>query len=197
MDDSQYGREAPRGHWAPAKPVSYGPAMAWPPQPRAFVKWLFGFPGYFLPWNLFYALSALAIWAWLTPSLDKFESFSLYWAGVILLRNLGLAVLVYGAWHLWLYVWRKQGTAFKYNRSGRRRSSRASCSTTKPMTTCSTRWRDGRRSRSSASSHWHRRRAAAPHRQSRSARRYAACGRTHRAPAHAAAGGRNRSPPRG
>ena len=36
--------------------------------------------------------------------------------GLILLRNVVLAILVYGAWHLWLYVWRKQGTTFKYNR---------------------------------------------------------------------------------
>lgn len=115
MNDTGFGTEA-RGHWAPAKPISYGPAFAWPPQPKALLKWLFGFPGYFLPWNLFYALAALAIWTWLTPSLDNFKTFSLYWPAVILLRNLGLAVVVYGAWHLWLYVWRRQGTAFKYNR---------------------------------------------------------------------------------
>lgn len=41
---------------------------------------------------------------------------SLTWFAVILARNLMPAVLVYGAWHLWLYVWRKQGTSFKYNR---------------------------------------------------------------------------------
>ena len=116
MDDLRYGTEASRGHWAPAKPVSYGPVFAWPPQPKALLKWLFGFPGYFLPWNLLYAIAALAIWTWLTPSLDNFKTFSLYWSAVILLRNLGLAVAVYGAWHLWLYVWRRQGTAFKYNR---------------------------------------------------------------------------------
>ena len=33
-----------------------------------------------------------------------------------LVRNLVLAIIVYGAWHLWLYVFRKQGTDFKYNR---------------------------------------------------------------------------------
>jgi sterol desaturase/sphingolipid hydroxylase (fatty acid hydroxylase superfamily) len=116
MDDTGFGSEATRGHWAPEKPISYGPAFAWPPQPKALLKWIFGFPGYFLPWNLFYALAALAIWTWLTPPLDHFKTLSFYWSAVILLRNLGLAVLVYGAWHVWLYVWRKQGTTFKYNR---------------------------------------------------------------------------------
>jgi sterol desaturase/sphingolipid hydroxylase (fatty acid hydroxylase superfamily) len=70
----------------------------------------------FPPWNLLYAGLALLIWQFLTPALAEFQQFSLYWAGVILARNLVLALLVYGGWHLWLYVWRKQGTAFKYNR---------------------------------------------------------------------------------
>ncbi len=116
MDDNRFGTEDRRGGWAPRNPVSYGPAFAWPPQPRALVKWFFGFPGYLLPWNVLYAVAAVLIWAWLTPPLEKFQSLQLFWVGVILLRNLALALAVYGAWHLWLYVWRKQGTAFKYNR---------------------------------------------------------------------------------
>ena len=35
---------------------------------------------------------------------------------MILARNIVLAILVYGAWHMWLYVWRKQDTEYKYNR---------------------------------------------------------------------------------
>ena len=116
MDDSKYGREDARGFWTPNKPVSYGPAFAWPPQPKALLKWFFGFPGYILPWNLVYALAAIFIWEFLTPAFDTLKEFSLQWAGLILLRNIVLAILVYGAWHLWLYVWRRQGTAFKYNR---------------------------------------------------------------------------------
>ena len=117
MDDKEFGAEDDRGYWAPKDRVSYGPAFSWPPQPKALVKWLFGFPGYFLPWNLLYALAAVAIWAFLTPPLEHFETLSLAWAGVILARNYALALAVYGAWHLWLYVWRKQDSAFKYNRN--------------------------------------------------------------------------------
>src|SRR5262245_27665066 len=116
MDDSILGTEDSRGNWAPKKPVSYGPAFDWPPHPQALLKWFFGFPGYFLPWNVLSAIAAILIWTFLTPSLETLKTFSVGWAGLILLRNLGLALLVYGAWHLWLYVWRKQGTAFKYNR---------------------------------------------------------------------------------
>ena len=122
MDDSRFGKEDSRGFWTPKEPVSYGPAFDWPPRPRALLKWFFGFPGYLLPWNVLYAVAAILIWMFLTPSLETLKTFSFSWAGLILLRNIGLAILVYGAWHLWLYVWRKQGTAFKYNRQWPKKS---------------------------------------------------------------------------
>ena len=117
MDDKDFGTEDARGYWTPFKRISYGPAFAWPPQPRAFVTWLFSFPGYFLPWNVLYAVAAVGIWAYLTPPLETFQTLSAKWIALIALRNFVLAVLVYGAWHLWLYIWRKQNTAFKYNRN--------------------------------------------------------------------------------
>ena len=116
MDDKNYGTEDSRGYWKPNKPISYGPAFNWPPDPKALYKWFFGFPGYLLPWNVLYAIAALGIWAFLTPDLENFQTWSLKWSALILTRNLILAVLVYGAWHLWLYRWRKQDTNFKYNR---------------------------------------------------------------------------------
>ena len=116
MDDSKFGTEDNRGFWQPNKRISYGPAFAWPPQPQKLFKWFFGFPGYLFPWNVPYAIAAVLIWLYLTPSLTVMENFSFSWAGLILVRNIGLAIVVYGAWHLWLYVWRKQDTAFKYDR---------------------------------------------------------------------------------
>ena len=116
MDDSKYGTENARGYWSPSKPISYGPAFNWPPDPKALYKWFFGFPGYLLPWNVLYAIAAFGIWTFLTPNLANFETLSLKWSALILTRNFVLAVLVYGAWHLWLYRWRKQDTLFKYNR---------------------------------------------------------------------------------
>ena len=116
MSESQFGREDARGNWVPDRPISYGPAFAWPPQPKALVKWFFGFPGYLLPWNIPYALLAIFIWVYLTPPLEHFQTLSLSWFAVILVRNIVLAILVYGAWHMWLYVWRKQATEYKYNR---------------------------------------------------------------------------------
>ncbi len=123
MDDRQIGQEDSKGFWKPNKPIGYGPAFVWPPQPKAFFKWLFAFPGYFLPWNVFYAIFAILIWAYLTPSLETMKTFSASWVGFILIRNIALAIMVYGAWHLWFYVWSKQGTEFKYNRQWPRESS--------------------------------------------------------------------------
>ncbi len=58
-----------RGALGTCQPISYGPAFDWPPDPKRLVKWLFGFPGYFLPWNVFYAGVALVLWAWFSPGL--------------------------------------------------------------------------------------------------------------------------------
>jgi sterol desaturase/sphingolipid hydroxylase (fatty acid hydroxylase superfamily) len=115
MDESFYGKED-RGQWAPDKPISYGPAFSWPPQPLALFKWFFGFPGYLFPWTVPYALLAFVIWQWLTPSLETMKTLSWDWVLFVLARNLVMAVTVYGAWHLWLYRWKKQDTNFKYNK---------------------------------------------------------------------------------
>lgn len=117
MDEMNFGSRDARGNWSPKKPIDYGPAFAWPPKPGAVLKWFFAFPGYLLPWNLLYAIAAICIWYFLTPPLAHFQTFSLSWFSVILVRNIVLALLVYGSWHIWLYVWRKQGVSFKYNRN--------------------------------------------------------------------------------
>jgi len=125
MDDRRFGQEDSRGNWVPEKPISYGPFFEWPPNPRALLKFFFGFPGYFLPWNVLYAVAALLIWTYLTPPLETLATFSPIWAGMILGRNIVLALLVYGAWHIWLYVWRRQGTQFKYNKQWPKKESGA------------------------------------------------------------------------
>ena len=79
MDEKDFGQEDARGHWAPTKPIGYGPAFDWPPDPKRLVQWLFGFPGYFLPWNLFYAAMALVLWTWFSPSLDTTKELAPGW----------------------------------------------------------------------------------------------------------------------
>ncbi|MDJ0640682.1 MAG: sterol desaturase family protein [Paracoccaceae bacterium] len=117
MDDLEFGSEDKRGYWSPHRRISYGPAFAWPPQPARFVRWFFGFPGYLLPWNVLYAALAVLIWFYATPALESFAAPTLGLFGLMLVRNIVFAIVIYGAWHLWLYIWRRQNTAFKYNRT--------------------------------------------------------------------------------
>ena len=117
MDESQYGAEDSRGFWIPKKLISYGPVFTWPPDPKALFKFFFGYPGYFLPTNVLYALLAVLVWLFLTPSLEVMKTFSAGWVLAVLFRNLVLTTVFVSAWHIWLYTWKKQGNTFKYNRS--------------------------------------------------------------------------------
>lgn len=124
MDEKTFGTES-RGNWAPHKPITYGPLFAWPWNAKAVVKWLFGFPGFLFPWTVVYSALAIVVWLWLTPSLEIMKSLSPDWVLFILVRNLVLAFVVYGGWHLWLYSWKRQGTRFKYNKQFPREQSRS------------------------------------------------------------------------
>lgn len=117
VDETKYGKEDSRGYWIPKDLVSYGPVLAWPPEPpKAWFKFFFGNPGYFFPNNLVYALLAIVIWQFFTPSPDVMKTLSGGWILTVLLRNMIMAILFIGAWHVWLYVWKKQDVTFKYNR---------------------------------------------------------------------------------
>lgn len=115
MDDSAYGSRNRRGDFKPTEPLRYPPVFVWPPQPRKFLRWLFGFPGYIWPWNLLYAAIGLAIWLYATPSLETTRTFAWDWVAFVLVRNALLVFAYFGAFHLRLYMQRAQGMAFKYN----------------------------------------------------------------------------------
>ena len=115
MDDTAFGTRNKRGDWKPDRLIEYPPVLVWPPRPIGFVKWLIGYPGYILPWNLVYAILAVAIWRYATPSLETMRSFAPGWVAFLLLRNLVLILVFFGGMHLWLYTWKRQGTQFKYN----------------------------------------------------------------------------------
>lgn len=115
MDDAVYGSRNARGEWAPFRRIEYPKVFVWPARPRAFLRWLFGNPGYILPWNLLYALMAAVVWLYLTPSLETTRTFAPGWIALILVRNAALTAAFFGAWHLRLYVQRAQGRSFKFN----------------------------------------------------------------------------------
>lgn len=112
MDDTLYGKRDKAGHWRPFKSIEYPQVFVWPARPLAILKWI---PAYLFPWNAIYAAMALLIWIYATPALEIMTSFSWGWISFIFARNLALAVAVFGAYHLRLYIQKAQGSSFKFN----------------------------------------------------------------------------------
>ncbi|MEZ2132375.1 MULTISPECIES: sterol desaturase family protein [unclassified Sinorhizobium] len=115
MDDTLYGKRNKRGDWAPFKLLEYPPVFVWPLQPLRFLKWFFGYPGYLMPWNVFYAVIGTLLWLYATPSFETMKTFSIGWIAYLLARNAALVLAFFGMFHMRLYIQRKQGTSFKYN----------------------------------------------------------------------------------
>jgi sterol desaturase/sphingolipid hydroxylase (fatty acid hydroxylase superfamily) len=109
------GKRDKRGDWKPEKPIEYAPVLQWPVKPLAIFKWLFGYPGYFLPWNVVYFIFPIVTWMYLTPDMETMKTFAPGWIVYIFIRNLIMLLGVAGAWHLWLYVKQAQGTNWKYS----------------------------------------------------------------------------------
>jgi sterol desaturase/sphingolipid hydroxylase (fatty acid hydroxylase superfamily) len=107
------GRRDARGDWRPAAPIALPPTIAWPPRPLATLKWLFGFPGYLWPMNALWLAVSLVTWFFLTPSLDSMRTFEAWWIALLLARNLGLVLLLFGGLHLYFFMLKGQGDALK------------------------------------------------------------------------------------
>ena len=117
ISENTFGKRDRRGHWKPFKKLGYAPLFVRPLQPMKLLEWIFGYPGYILPWNLaFFAISVL-VWYLFTPPIETMKTFELNWMVAILLRNAGLMTLFYSVFHLHLYVKQGQGKEFKYNPS--------------------------------------------------------------------------------
>ena len=91
---------------------SIAPLFVLPPRPKAFLKWL---PHYFLPWNLLFALSAVAYWAWIIPPVETMRTLTWGWPLWLYAVNAVAVFLFYGAFELHLYVLKRQERRFKYN----------------------------------------------------------------------------------
>jgi sterol desaturase/sphingolipid hydroxylase (fatty acid hydroxylase superfamily) len=114
MDDALYGSRDKRGDWKPFKIIAYPPVFTWPVKPFKFARWLLGYPGFILPWNLLYAAVATGLW-FLLPSMETMRSLSIGWISYLLIQNFCIILVFFGAFHLRLYDRRSQGNSFKYN----------------------------------------------------------------------------------
>ena len=112
MDDLSYGKRNKRGDWAPSAALEIAPVFALPPRPVAFLKWL---PGYFLPWNLLFAASAVAYAHFVLPDVEVMKTLGWAWVLRLLTVNCVALTLFYSAFEYRLYTARAQGNRFKYN----------------------------------------------------------------------------------
>jgi sterol desaturase/sphingolipid hydroxylase (fatty acid hydroxylase superfamily) len=103
-----------RGDWKPPSTIKSPPLFTLPFNPLKTLKWIFGWPGYLLPWNLLYAGIAILTWAFLTPSLASMQTFEVWWIAAIFARNAVMLFLFVGAFHFALYIKQRQGTRYKH-----------------------------------------------------------------------------------
>ena len=113
MDDSTYGSRDDRGNWRPYKLTQLPPFYRFPFGVSELLSWLHG---YLLPWNLLFAISAVAYWHWVVPPVETLKTFSFGWALTLLFVNVLAVIIFYGAFEFRLYVQRAQEYRFKYNK---------------------------------------------------------------------------------
>ena len=112
MDEALYGTRDRRGQYRPNAPLDVAPFWRRPVRARAILDWL---PGYFLPWNLLFASSAVLYWWLAVPPVETMQSFAPGWMLRLFLINAVLVALFYGAFEWRLYLRRAQGDRFKFN----------------------------------------------------------------------------------
>lgn len=100
-----------RGEWRPENPVSFAPVFIWPPNLKKFLVWLYN---YLFTWNLVYLAIVILSYNYLQPPLEGMKTLKISWIATIFIRNMALAWLIFGGWHLYLYIFKARGTAAKY-----------------------------------------------------------------------------------
>lgn len=114
-EQPEFGTRDEKGHWKPPYPVTYAPLFVWPPAPRRFLKWLFGYGGYLWPINLFFFGLAAVTWYFLQPGLDRTVNLKWDWIALMFLRNMVLMWIIFGGHHLVFYMLRLHGNERKYH----------------------------------------------------------------------------------
>ena len=98
--------------WSPAL-ITTPPLFSWPLRPFLILKYVFGYPGYFLPRNICYMALALVTWFFLIPNLESMQTFNIEWVSSIYFQNLALMFLVFGGWHFRFYILKAQKKSFR------------------------------------------------------------------------------------
>lgn len=114
-NQTEFGIRDEKGHWRPPYPVRYAPLLTWPLRPPAFLKWLFGYPGFLWPINLFFFGLACLTWYVLQPSPAQTAQLHFGWIALMFLRNMVLLWLIAGGHHLVFYMLKLHGDRRKYH----------------------------------------------------------------------------------
>lgn len=115
MEQSAWGVRDKDGEWHPEELPKLAPVFSLPWKPKAVFKYLFGFGGLLVPFNLFYLGLAVVAYLFLTPSLETTKTFSFGWMALLYLRNAMFMLLYFGAYHYRLYTKKAQGMKYKYS----------------------------------------------------------------------------------
>ena len=115
IEDTDIGTKDKRGYWKPNELISFSPLLTFPIRFFKILTWFFLYPGFLLPWGLFFIFLSAILWLYLTPSLETLKNLNLGWILFIFFRNLILISLLWGILHFRLYFKQKQKNKFKYN----------------------------------------------------------------------------------
>ena len=103
------------GGWNPGR-MEYKPIFVWPPQPIAFLKWLFNYPdGYLFPWATVHIVITAISYFYFLPAIERCANFHIDWISIIFFRNFFILFVYTGLWHLRLHFFRVQEDKFRYN----------------------------------------------------------------------------------
>ena len=101
------GMRNAKGEWRPPYAIKYAPLLVWPWKPFAVIKWFFTYPGFAWPINSVLLAISVASWFLTQPFVEaRWHSFNWDWMLLIYVRNQVLIWGFYGAYYLWLYIWK-------------------------------------------------------------------------------------------
>ena len=103
----------PDWNWHPQLPLENSPLFVWPPRPTDIARW-FARSWLKLSMTVIILALSMAVWTWLQPPLERFETFAPDWIGQILLRNALLITALAGSLHLYLHRAKRQGDRHKF-----------------------------------------------------------------------------------
>ena len=100
--------------YTPYHPERIGvpPLFAWPPQPRAALRWLLF--DLMAPWGFFWMVLAVLVWQFMTPSLESMHNFSIGWFVQLWIRNAVILAAIAGSLHWWFHMHRGQERDTKF-----------------------------------------------------------------------------------